>query len=303
MHAKTPLRGMVYGGVASAIADASTIPFDVLKIRLQLQGEGGRAAEYRSVADAVVKIGRTEGPSAFFKGFQPTVARQLTYGSLRFGLYAECRQLFGVPPCCTDSLPLRKGAAAGTAGGVAALVCSPVDLIKVRMMTDGMRPSGEAPPGYRNLFHAATSIMRQEGARGLYKGAGPASLRATIVAMTEIAGYDEVKCMLLRHGWFREGIPLHFAAAMVSGLLSTLAASPFDVIKSRLMSQPFDASGVGLHYTGLVDCMAKSFRAEGWRFAFKGFWIAYLSKGPTVVLLWVLYEQLRTRGDRWLDGA
>jgi len=303
MDAQTPLRGMVYGGVASALADAAMIPLDVLKVRLHLQGEGGRAPEYRGVVDAAAKICRSEGPGAFYKGLQPVVARQLSYGSLRFGLYARLRELLGVPHHGTDPMPLRKALAAGCAGGASAFICTPLDLIKVRMMAQGMRPCAEAPPRYRSLPHAAASIFRHEGPFGLYKGAGPASARATIVGMVEIGGYDEVKCAILRRGWMREGVALHFSAAMFSGLLSALASSPFDVARSRLMSQPFDASGAGLHYRGLTDCLAKSFRAEGWRFAYKGFWVAYLSKGPTVVLLFLLYEQLRLRGDRWLDGA
>lgn len=303
MDAKTPLRGLVYGGVASAIADAATVPFDVLKVRLQLQGEVGSAPEYRGMLDAAMKIGRREGLPAFFKGLEPVVVRQLTYGSLRFGLYMHGRQVLGVPRGSTESLPVRKMLAASAAGGASAFACNPLDLIKVRMMADGMRPSTEAPPRYSSLANAAVSIFRQEGPLGLYKGVVPTSMRASIVAAAEIGGYDEIKCAFLRRGWLREGVPLHFVVAMLSGFFATLASSPFDVVKSRLMSQPYDANGLGLRYSGTADCMAKSLRTEGWRFAFKGFWPAYLSKGPTIVLLFLLYEQLRIRGDRWLDGT
>ncbi|CAK0901235.1 unnamed protein product, partial [Prorocentrum cordatum] len=83
-------------------------------------------------------------------------------------------------------MPLRKALAAGCAGGASAFICTPLDLIKVRMMAQGMRPCAEAPPRYRSLPHAAASIFRHEGPFGLYKGAGPASARATIVGMVEI---------------------------------------------------------------------------------------------------------------------
>merc|ERR1719361_1071300 len=67
------------------------------------------------------------------------------------------------------------------------------------------------------------------------------------------------------------------------------------------MTQPFGPDGVGLRYAGMLDCLRKSLRAEGLRFGFKGFWPNYLSKGPTVVILFLLYEQARLWGDWWLD--
>mmetsp|Transcript_80307 Transcript_80307/g.236231 ORF Transcript_80307/g.236231 Transcript_80307/m.236231 type:complete len:326 (+) Transcript_80307:213-1190(+) len=301
MEAKSPVRGFVYGGLASAAAEAVTIPVDVLKVRMQLQGECGSARQYRNTADAAVQIARSEGPRAFLKGLKPAVVRQLTYGSLRFGLYTHCKELYGVPANSMEAVPLRKALAAMTAGGVAAFVCTPIDLIKVRMQAHGM--PGHAPlPAYRGMGDALASIVRQEGALGLYKGVGPTSLRAAAVGAAEIASYEEVKLLILRRQWFRDGVPLHLATGVLSGLVASAASSPFDVVKSRLMSQPFDARGVGLHYAGMLDCFAKSRRAEGIGFAFKGFFPICLNKCPTVVLLFVLYEQIKRHGDRWLDS-
>eukprot|EP00929_Paragymnodinium_shiwhaense_P035617 TRINITY_DN19201_c0_g1_i1.p1 TRINITY_DN19201_c0_g1~~TRINITY_DN19201_c0_g1_i1.p1 ORF type:complete len:361 (-),score=47.66 TRINITY_DN19201_c0_g1_i1:321-1349(-) len=313
MDAQSPLRGLVYGGLSCAVADAVTIPLDVLKVRMQLQGQGGHEPLYKNSLDAVVKITKAEGPLAWTKGLAPAVYRQLSYGSLRFGLYAKCKELYGAPTPSSSSrpkneeassvgaAPLRKTLAAATAGGIAAFVCTPIDLIKVRMMADGMLPAANAPPSYRGVAHAATDIWRREGPRGLYKGVWPTTNRAAAVNMVEIASYDEIKCFLMRHG-AADGAQLHFTSAMVAGFFSTAVSCPFDVIKSRLMSQPFDAQGHGLHYSGMLDCCMKSLRTEGWRFMYRGFWPAYLNKGPTVVIMYMLFEQLRIHGDRWLDS-
>eukprot|EP00928_Gymnodinium_smaydae_P099560 TRINITY_DN9538_c0_g2_i1.p1 TRINITY_DN9538_c0_g2~~TRINITY_DN9538_c0_g2_i1.p1 ORF type:complete len:295 (-),score=26.23 TRINITY_DN9538_c0_g2_i1:193-1077(-) len=278
MNAKHPFRSVIYGGLASAAADAATTPFDVLKVRMQLQGEVGSQREYRNALDAVVKIARSEGPLAFFKGVQPTVVRQLSYGSLRFGLYAEFKSLFGVPLDSSQASPLRKSFAGMASGGLAAVVCNPIDLIKVRMQADGMRPIQSAPPSYTGIVDAARSIVRHEGALGLYKGVVPTGVRASVVCAAEIAGYDEIKCVVMRQGWMSEGIFLHFSVAMLSGLLSSAVSSPFDVVKSRVMSQTFNASGEGTRYSGMLDCFRKSIQAEGWSFAWKGFLPCYLSR-------------------------
>lgn len=295
------MRGFVYGGLASAVAEAVTMPIDVLKVRMQLQGEGGSARQYRNTADAAVKILRSEGSLAFWKGLKPAVLRQLTYGSLRFGLYAHCRELYGVPVNSMQAVPVRKALAAMTAGGVSAFICTPIDLVKVRMQAEGM--PGHAPlPRYRGIGDAFKSVVRQEGLLGLYKGVGPTTLRAAAVAAAEMASYDEVKLLILRRKWFADGVPLHLATGVLSGLIASVVSSPFDVVKSRLMSQPFDQRGVGLHYAGMLDCFAKSWQAEGFRFAFKGFLPICMNKCPTVVLLFVLYEQVKKHGDRWLDS-
>eukprot|EP00927_Polykrikos_kofoidii_P060450 TRINITY_DN5542_c0_g2_i1.p1 TRINITY_DN5542_c0_g2~~TRINITY_DN5542_c0_g2_i1.p1 ORF type:complete len:337 (+),score=42.67 TRINITY_DN5542_c0_g2_i1:173-1183(+) len=302
MDAKTPLRSLVYGGLSCAAADAVTIPLDVVKVRMQLQGEGGHR-QYRSTLDAALKIARREGPLAFTKGLAPTVLRQLSYGSLRFGLYSECKQLLGVNSQTAASSAVFSRLAAGVvAGSTAAFVCNPIDLIKVRMQADGMRAVGEAPPAYRGVTDAFVSIVRNEGWRGLWKGAIPGATRAGVVNMAEIAAYDEIKSLVLRQNTISEGFQLHFATAMITGFLSTVASCPFDVVKSRLMSQPFDDRGVGLRYRGMGDCFMKCLRAEGWPFLWRGFGPCYANKGPTVVILFLMYEQLRTRGDRWLDG-
>lgn len=298
MDSKSPFRSLLYGGVSSAVAEAVTVPLDVLKVRMQLQGESGGARQYRNTLDAAVQIASKEGPLAFTKGLKPAVLRQLTYGSLRFGLYVPCKSFYGVRQQ-GESAPLARMAAGATAGGTAALVCTPTDLIKVRMQADGLRRSG--PPSYNGVTHAFRSIMQQEGVLALYTGASPTMARAAVVAAAEIASYDEIKCLFLRRRWMNDGIVLQLSTAMLSGFLATVASSPFDVIKSRVMSQPVDAQGKGILYTSVSDCLVKSWRAEGLSFAYRGFWPNYLNKGPTVVLLFLLYEQFRKVGDRWLD--
>ena len=39
-----------------------------------------------------------------------------------------------------------------------------------------------------------------------------------------------------------EGIPLHFTAAMISGLVTTIASMPVDIVKTRLQNQKVPGS-------------------------------------------------------------
>jgi len=304
MDSKTPLRSVLYGGCASTIAEVLTIPADVLKVRMQLQGHG-QAREYKHSLDAIVKIMREEGPLAFTKGLRPAVLRQMTYGSLRFGCYSRLKEVLGLSRHSRESALPQKFLAAGMAGGSSAFVCNPLDLIKVRMQAQGMRTCSNlgSSSSYRGVLQVASRIVKAEGFQGLYTGVTPTATRAMVVAAAEIASYDEIKCTFLRRGFFTDGIALHFATGLVSGFCATAASSPFDVVRSRLMTQPVNEHGVGQLYQGPMDCLRKSWRAEGLRFGWRGFWPNYMCKGPTVVLLFLLYEQIQKHGDLWLDSA
>ena len=49
----------------------------------------------------------------------------------------------------------------------------------------------------------------------------------------------------------------------VSGLTSALLGTPADVIKSRIMNQPYDDSGRGLYYRSSIDCLTKTVSCQG----------------------------------------
>lgn len=268
------------------------MPLDVLKVRMQLQGRAGTERVYSSTLDATFKIFRAEGPSAFFKGIKPALLRQSTYGTMRVGLYPPAKRALGVPEDSRAAAPLRKIVAGVTTGAFASAVCNPTDLIKVRMQAEGMGASGPAGSRYRGIVHAARSVVREEGWRGLYKGVGPTTGRASIVAAAELGSYDEIKMLFLRNG-ANEGIKLHLATAALAGVCATAASSPFDVVKSRVMSQPVDSRGRGTMYNGMFDCFRKCIRTEGINFMWRGFFPNFLCKGPSVIIFFVLYEQFK----------
>jgi hypothetical protein len=269
-----------FSGVASCCAELATVPIDVTKTRLQLSGELGAATKYKGALDAVRTIVREEGLAALYKGVQPALLRQATYGSLRIGLYEPIKTaLVEALPVSGGPLPA-PGAAAPPAllhkllagvlcGGMASAMCTPTDVVKVRMMAD----TSVTNPRYRNVFHAFGAIYRAEGATGLYRGVSPTVQRAAVVAAVELASYDECKSLLMRWAGLPPGsMWTHLGASLMAGFLCTLASSPLDVIKSRVMNQPVDASGRGLTYSSTVDCFRKAVKAEGVMSLWKGFW-------------------------------
>ena len=73
---------------------AVTMPIDVVKTRLQMDGSGG-IKQYNGSMDCASKLVKADGPGALFKGLPPALVRQSTYGSLRYGLYGPIKGSMG----------------------------------------------------------------------------------------------------------------------------------------------------------------------------------------------------------------
>jgi len=300
MESKSVLRGLAYGGIASCVAETVTMPVDVVKTRMQMDGASA-SRQYSSSLDCAMKLMRSEGPQALWRGLPPALIRQSTYGSMRYGLYAPIRNALESTSGSGSSTPAlwQKVVAGASAGAVASAIANPTDLVKVRMQTDGMVKDAEGnllPKRYNGVIDCFVTTVKQEGVLGLWKGVGPTIGRATVLAAAELATYDEVKDRFKKSGTIKEdGLFLHTSTALVSGFVATVASSPFDVVKSRVMGQPVDASGKGTLYSGMINCFAKTARQEGPLALYRGFWPNFGRVVPRVTIVFIVMEQLKAR--------
>ncbi|RMZ71878.1 mitochondrial carrier [Pyrenophora seminiperda CCB06] len=139
------------GLLADLAAAPAYVPSEVLKTRLQLQGRYNNpyfnsGYNYRSTIDAIRTIARTEGYSALFHGYKATLWRDLPFSALQFAFYEEER---GWAKSYMGSnnigLPLEILTAA-TAGGMAGVITTPLDVVKTRIQTQHNGPSSPAAP-------------------------------------------------------------------------------------------------------------------------------------------------------------
>lgn len=147
---------------------------------------------------------------------------------------------------------------------------------------------------YKNSFQALTSIYKEGGIAGLYRGARIAGIRVAMGSAVQLTSYDFTKEYLLKLPYFErnQGLVLHFASAMVSGVLVTTAMNPADVMTTRMYNQPV-VNGKGVYYTSILDCIVKIFKSEGLYGFYKG-WTAHCARvGPHTILTFVFLEQLK----------
>merc|ERR1712136_491358 len=77
-----------------------------------------------------------------------------------------------------ENMPFWKTAVCAlSAGGIAPVFGNPADLSLIRMQADSMLPAAQRQ-NYQHVFHAMSSVVKEEGAMGLAKGSVPTATRA-----------------------------------------------------------------------------------------------------------------------------
>jgi solute carrier family 25 oxoglutarate transporter 11 len=288
----------LFGTVSVCTATVCTHPFDVVKVRMQLSGEGGAvaAAAYKNSFSAAVSIARTEGLTGIYAGLTASLLRQCSYGTARLGIYSTLFDYYVAANGGTPPPFVLKAAIGSVAGGIGSIIGTPFDLALVRMAADSKLPIAERR-NYRNGLHAVLTIARQEGVPALWRGCLPTVSRCIVLNISQLATYSEAKERIL-HAGVSDGLVCHVGAALVSGLASTTASVPLDTAKTRI--QQATARGA---YSGLIDCLAKTVRQEGVLSLWKGWLPAYARLGPHVLVTFVMLEQLNTKWKEYKQGA
>ena len=129
---------MLSGGVSASIAEIATIPLDTAKVRLQVQGVGGK---YNGMLDCICTMAAEEGFLSLYKGLTPGIQRQMVFASLRIGLYEPVKRFYVGDKYDGQLIPMSYRIAAGlTTGAFGIMVANPTDVVKVRFQGEGKKP-------------------------------------------------------------------------------------------------------------------------------------------------------------------
>lgn len=262
--------GFTASSVSVATAVFMTNWIDVIKVRQQLAGPGGR----NLVATGVGMV-RAEGVVSLYRGVTPAVLRGMLYGGLRIGLYSPFKA--SLSPGDGDASLGAKIAAGMASGAVAAGVCNPTDLVKTRMQMAGAAG--------RSSWAVAREVAAAEGVAGLWKGTTPSMVRAALLTAAQCATYDEVKAVFTRRLGWEDGMGTHLAVSGVAGLVTTTVTAPVDMVKTHMF-----ANG---GYAGPWDCVTDIYRRMGVRGLFKGWGANWARQGPMTTLVFVVNEAVR----------
>lgn len=290
----------VFGGLASCVAELVTFPVDLTKTRLQIQGQifdnssqKSKYAQkrYTNMFQAIYRIGHEEGVRMLYSGVSAALLRQITYGTIKIGIYQKIKRFFAED---IRQEKLHLNILNGMfSGALANSLANPTDLLKIRMQAHHPSVHG------KRLFPAMISIAKKEGVLGLYSGVLPTAQRAAIVCGVELAVYDWVKKQLICRFDRPDTIGTHFLSSFIAGFAGALASTPIDVVRTRLMNQEnlhprLTSSTISTTpYKGIVDCFVKTIKNEGFLALYKGFFPSWLRLGPWNIVFFIVFEQLK----------
>jgi hypothetical protein len=232
-----------------------------------------------------------------YKGCAASVVREGFFSSYRLGIYGPFKTLvystLKVSGPETDiSLNIITGALVGVTGSVLA---NPFDLVKIRMMAD--KENGERRR-YSTARGAFANIVQSDGMRGLFVGIGLTAQRAAVGNASQLAAYDWAKTFVNDAG-LREGFTTNFAASFIAGFCASLCLAPFDIARTRLMTQASKgevSSGILYtknRYTSTFACMITIVCKEGIFGLYKGFIPTWMRMAPHSVVTFTVMEQLK----------
>lgn len=291
----------VLGGTAACLAGLFTNPLEVIKTRIQLQGElktrGKYKVHYKNVFHAFYVVGKNEGILSLQKGLVPAVWYQFFMNGVRLGVF-QVIDNSGITRDESGNLILPRSLVAGAVAGCSgALIGSPFYLVKTQLQSRTTATS--IAVGHQHnitgFMDAFGKIWRTQGIPGLWRGATGSMMRVTVGSSVQLPTFSKVRSIINEYDILpKDSLTTSFVSATIGGLAVCTAMTPFDVVSTRLYNQPVDpATGKGLKYTGIFDCAFKIFKTEGFFGYYKGWSASLLRLGPHTILSLCFWQEIR----------
>jgi solute carrier family 25 oxoglutarate transporter 11 len=279
----------INGGLAGMSATTVIQPIDMIKVRLQLAGEGLRTGPKPTPLSVTREILAQGKVLDLYTGLSAGLLRQAVYTTARLGFFDTfMKSLTARSQTNNTKIGFKERAGAGlAAGGLAAMIGNPADLALIRMQSDGLKPLAQRK-NYKSVIDALSSIAKSEGITALWAGAAPTVVRAMALNFGQLAFFSEAKSQLKeRTNWAPKTQTL--AASAVAGFFASFFSLPFDFVKTRLQKQ---GRGKDRVYKGMGDAFVKVAREEGLLRFYRGFGTYYVRIAPHAMVTLVVADWL-----------
>ncbi len=195
------LTEIISGGCAGACQLLVTNPLEIVKIRMQMQGETskvfkdkgfkvpkGLGLHYMSFTEIIREMGTT----GLYKGAAACLMRDIPFGAIYFPAYAACMNYFvnreGSVGASSSHILL-----SGTLAAVpASLLTNPMDLVKTRIQV-ASRPGEEV---YTGIGDCIRKIHQTEGPAAFFKGSFPRVARIAPQFGLSLFAYEKVSQLI-----------------------------------------------------------------------------------------------------------
>lgn len=289
-------RAFFSGAIAGVVADSMLHPLDVVNLRMKIQNTP--TPKYASVFRSVQTILREEGIRGYFGGLGTTMMCSPVCAATYFGTY-ETLKATALPHVAERNHSMVFFLSGAASEVLVSAITVPAEVIKSRLQL-GRNPnaaSGGAikyTTNYRGTAHAALSIVRSEGVRGLYSGYSACLSVDTFYSAFSFLFYETLKGKYKQYVAVREQHerPLTTMESLTMGSLAgggaAFITNPLDVVTVRLMTQ-----GKNKIYHGLSHCFRSIVAREGVMGLWKGASCRTFAVMPQAGICFGVYETIK----------
>ncbi|KAG5034081.1 hypothetical protein JHK87_008991 [Glycine soja] len=285
------VKELIAGGFAGALSKTTVAPLERVKILWQTRTPGFHSL---GVYQSMNKLLKHEGFLGLYKGNGASVIRIVPYAALHFMTYERYKSwiLNNYPALGTG--PFIDLLAGSAAGGTSVLCTYPLDLARTKLayqvadtrggsIKDGMKG---VQPAHNGIKGVLTSVYKEGGVRGLYRGAGPTLTGILPYAGLKFYMYEKLKTHVPEE--HQRSIMMRLSCGALAGLFGQTLTYPLDVVKRQMQVGSLqNAAHEDARYKSTIDALRMIVRNQGWRQLFHGI-------VPSAAISFTTYDMMKS---------
>lgn len=185
----------VAGALGNVVSSAVMVPKELITQRMQAGAPG------RSWQVLLATVER-EGIWGLYAGYSATIFRNLPTGVLSFSSFEYLKAAVLNKTKKPHLEPLQSVCCGALAGAISAFLTTPLDVVKTRLMTQGIGIKAGlkneiAASAYKGFSSTLHQIWREEGWLGLTRGIGPRVLHSSCFAALGYFAFETARLTIL----------------------------------------------------------------------------------------------------------
>eukprot|EP01018_Ginkgo_biloba_P033693 Gb_41599 [translate_table: standard] len=188
------------GAMGNLVSSAVMVPKELITQRMQA-GAAGRSWE------VLLRTLETDGIRGLYAGYSATILRNLPAGVLSFSSFEYLKAAVLRKTKKPHLDPFHSICCGALAGAISALLTTPLDVVKTRLMTqarsgalvDAEIKSKILSSTYRGISSTLKQICREEGWMGLTRGVGPRVLYSSCFSALGYFAFETARLTILQH--------------------------------------------------------------------------------------------------------
>ncbi|CAG8941444.1 unnamed protein product [Penicillium salamii] len=291
------LKDIVFGSFAGMAGKLIEYPFDTVKVRLQSQPET-LPLRYTGPLDCFRQSFQADGIRGLYRGISaPMVGAAVETSCLFFSYRLIQDTLRATVYGNVENLPFPALIASGAlSGSVTSLALTPIELVKCKMQVPAESASLK-PTGPMTIM---TTIFRQEGLIGFWRGQMGTLIRETGGSAAWFGGYEGVSALFRsynkKHTQHADSLALHqqMIAGASAGISYNFLFYPADTVKSRMQTVDISQLPVSAHRQTFWSVTTALWRQQGLKGMYRGCGITCARSAPSSAFIFSVYEGLRS---------